>query len=266
MIVVPSFVRVGIAGGFLRRGGGAGAGLRDREPGELGRDAALCSEDSLSADDTDMGESGRFWSAAGGPVGENGDETTTISGGSCVRGDVGSIMAIEFEGSPASSDPARSFSRLRDRLAGTEVAAATLGRLIELSLLPIRTASRSRSFVGAVTVERRFSTLLLVFSDFGLLASDTASKALLALACTPIGEPMPAIASGTELRSESVLLTLCVPKESEVAWRGGLILRNWTHQSPERQRSTRRFVVGSTSRIFSCSMSDSRTCTICARL
>lgn len=57
---------------------------------------------------------------------------------------------------------------------------------------------------------------------------------------------------------------LCVSLKDEEYF--GFGFRNCAHQSPERHRCTSRLVVGLMSRMFSFSMSDSRTCTICARL
>jgi hypothetical protein len=79
----------------------------------------------------------------------------------------------------------------------------------------MRNASRSRSFVFVVRADRRFSALRLDFSvlDLLLAVSDTASRVLLALACTAIGEFMSANDSTPGLRSDSVLLTLCASND-----------------------------------------------------
>ena len=149
MIVTPPFTAAavvfltGTAGGFRLLGGGAGAVLLCLGTGELGRE---------DADDADPDDPGRVWSIPG-PVGENGElATTRISGGSCVNGASSSILGrrsdgseMDDEGSSTSIEPARSRLRLPPLPLGKPAdAAATRGRLVELSLLPIRIASTPR--------------------------------------------------------------------------------------------------------------------------
>lgn len=213
-----------------------------------------------------MGESDLRYSCALESVGENGElATTRMSGGSDVSSASSNIVEgrrsggwDEVEATSRETDPAR--SRLRDGAVAS--AAATRGRLIELSLLPNRIASTPLD-----SEPRMFSALRLLFSVLGLPAalSETANSVLLPLACIARVEvAVDETLSNAGLRKESALLTL-MASLSEF-WCFGFVLRNWTHQSPERHRRTRRFVVGLTSRMFSFSISDSRTCTIWARL
>lgn len=207
VIVAPLFVRVGIAGGLrLRGGGGAGAVRRARGTGEDG------SEDAAT------GESGPSSSCAPASVGENGElASTRISGGSAVS----AASARTCAGGAPSNEPARS----RRRALGAAVdAAATRGREMELSLLPLpsrtsRLRSRSLEGVGAEGVwlgggpARRSSALWLVLSCRGrpLVLPDTARRVLLPLACRDVGEAaVTAWSAGLRIWSESRLLTLCV--------------------------------------------------------
>lgn len=135
VIVTPPSVRTGTAGGFRLLGGGAGADLLCRGVGELG------------SDDADTGELGLISSVLG-PVGEHGElATTRISGGSCVKGASSRMLGRrsnsgDDEGSSTVMDPAR--PRRRGALGTAASAAATRGRLVELSLLPSRIVSTPR--------------------------------------------------------------------------------------------------------------------------
>jgi len=155
-----------------------------------------------------------------------------------VRGEVVSNIPIESLrmgcGAGRSCVP---FEPDRSRLCLDELfeATAILGKLLELSVLALRMVIPLRSSTGGC---RRFSTLLADFNDFCLVLSGIA------------------VGPGLSSRINSTTGVLGI----DVAF------LSWTHQSPPRHRSTRRFVVGLISRILSLPTRDSNATIICERL
>jgi len=121
-------------------------------------------------------------------------------------------------------------------------ATATLGILVELSVLALRTVFPLRSSTGG---GRRFSTLLADFIDLCLVGPGPNSFRL-DVAAGP----------GLSSRIKSTTGVLGI----------GVAFLSWTHQSPPRHRSTRRFVVGLISRILALPTRDSKASLICERL
>lgn len=264
---MPPAVRTGTAGGFRRFGGGAGAILRWVVVD------LVCNADDEEEDSPETGESGR----SPGDVGETMQicgvvpESTgscvsaTVSGRTwCRRSCVDNDAKVDVVAS-TSTEPVRS-RRLppEDVLA---VAAATRGRLVALSLLDCRRPSMCPDRpLGCCNVPRGLDEPTI--SRFSALR--------LAFACLPRTDPGRsrcggaawALLSGAEETERPGLLTRRPKSSDPLSWRTGprFDLRNWTHHSPERQRVTRRLVVGSTSRMDSFSTSNSSTRTICARL
>lgn len=116
-----------------------------------------------------------------------------------------------------------------------------LGKLLELSVLALRIAfplERS-SIVGG----RRFSTLLVDFNDLCLVGPGLNSW---------LSDVGPGLSS--RVRSTTGVEGI------------GVTFLSWTHQSPPRHRSTRRFVVGLISRILALPTRDSKASIICERL
>lgn len=120
-------------------------------------------------------------------------------------------------------------------------ATATLGMLLELSVLALRMVFPLRSSTGG----RRFSTLLADFSGFCLVWPGSNSFWLEMVA-----------GPGLSSRIKSTTGVLGI----------GVVFLSWTHQSPPRHRSTRRFVVGLISRILALPTRDSKASMICERL
>ena len=165
-----------------------------------------------------------------------------------VRGDVVSNIPIESLrtgcGTERSCVGGVSFEPDRPRLCLDELfeATVTLGKLLELSVLALRMAFPLRSSIGG---GRRFSTLLADFNDFCLVLSGPSMR-LSDIAAGP----------GLSSRIQSTPGVLGM----------GVVSLSWTHQSPPRHRSTRRFVVGLISRILSLPTRDSKATIICERL
>ena len=122
-----------------------------------------------------------------------------------------------------------------------EVATATLGKLLELSVLALRMVFPLLPSTGG----RRFSTLFADFNDFSL----GSSRPSMWLSGFVVG----------------LVLSSCINSETGVLGMGVAFL-SWTHQSPPRHRSTRRLVVGLMSRIVALPTRDSRATLICERL
>jgi hypothetical protein len=120
-------------------------------------------------------------------------------------------------------------------------ATATFGKLLELSVLALRMVFPLRSSTGG----RRFSTLLADFNDFGL-AEHGSRRLLSGFAADP--------GFSSCIKSTTGVLGI------------GVVFLSWTHHSPPRQRSTRRLVVGLTSRILALLTRDSSASFICERL
>lgn len=166
----------------------------------------------------------------------------------------------EVDGPSTSTEPAR--SRLRVEADAAD-AVAIRGRLVELALSSSSSGrspppGRSRSLLARAW---RFSALLLDLSGFVLWAvSATAMRVLLELAA--MGDTAEEMESMPGLCSRSGRVSVVLRLDDRV----GFAFRNWTHHSPVRQRRTSRLVVELTSRMFSFSMRDSRTCTIWGRL
>ena len=155
-----------------------------------------------------------------------------------VRGEVVSYIPIESlrmgYGTGRSCVGDESFEPDRSRLCLDE-AATRLGKLFVLSVLDLRMTFPLRSSTGG---GRRFSTLLADFNGFCLVLSGIAAG------------------SGLSFRIKSTTGVLGI----------GVVSLSWTHQSPPRHRSTRRFVVGLISRILSLPTRDSSASIICERL
>jgi len=141
-------------------------------------------------------------------------------------------------------------------------AVALATKLIELALLGRRTVSSADRVAGCCVAEYPLmnSTLLLLFSvryfpDADLSSWAEADIEGMAIECVRAEaslDPLPRRVSSSDMGS---------------AGRTGLgILRSWTHQSPLKQRSTRRRVVELTSRIPEFPVSDSSANTIWGRL
>lgn len=246
----------GIAGGFLRFAGGGGA-------------ARLCGFEPIveeeEEDNTEPGESG-------GSIGERGEDgramRSVMTIDACAAGaDVGvssfrsRVVSVENAAvvASASIEPAR----WRNFCVFAVVTAVTMrGRLVVLSALGWRRLSKwpwpwpprdvfwSDGRRGKPMSSRfsalRLAALFLPRMEFERSCRDDASASTLGGIDT----------AEAEVADSAGLVTRL----------GMSVLRNCTHHSPERQRWTRRFVVGSMSQMGSFSMRDSSVCTIWARL
>ena len=245
----------GTAGGFLRFAGGGGAGRL------CGFEFIVDEEEDES---TETGESG----GSSGERGEGGSvRRSAINIDACVAGaDVGEpslrsrVVSVENAAVVASVsiDPARCRT-----FPGPAVAAVTIrGRLVVLSALGCRRPSKYPCPPCAprgvfCSEDRRDIPMSSRFS---------------ALRLAPLF--FPRIEFDRSCRDDASASMLCGIDTADVTESAGLVtrpgvspfFRNCTHQSPDRHRCTSRFVVGSTSRIFSFSMSDSSVRTICGRL
>lgn len=178
-----------------------------------------------------------------GTSGESGSDP-----GRRVRGEVVSNIPIESLrmgcGTGRSFAGGMSFEPDRSRLCLDELfeATATLGKLLELSVLALRIVLPLRSSTGG---GRRFSTLLADFNGFCLVLSGP-NRRFSGIAAGP--------GLSSRIRSATGVLGI------------GVVFLSWTHQSPPRHRSTRRFVVGLISRILSLPRRDSSASIICERL
>ena len=237
-MVAPLCVRPrGIAGGFRRFVGVGGGGLRrgcvcvcidvSSVKGGEGGVATTAGANRVCGDNGDNGEGGRELCRA----------TWTSSTGVvlvlCRRLEAGAVMI---------------FGELGETKAGRLWMLALLGRRVCIW----SNGERGICLVdGSVRIES-CSTLLLCFSDF--IALFPVMSRCIGVGC-PIG--------GLSIADVSLfgVLTRWMPYPAL-----SLSSLTWRHQSPDRHLSTRRFVVGLTSRIFELPSNDSSVTRICGRL
>lgn len=148
IVAPPLLFEVGMAGGFRRLTGGGGAGLRCPGVGETGADMLSDIEGTYGGGVGRLADrGGEGTSCAGGENGE--DAVTEITGGSSTNAVVSSssIVGAVLRSFNDKDDISALAEPVRPRLFGSTgfaEAVATFGRLIELSLLPLRNVSPKR--------------------------------------------------------------------------------------------------------------------------